>query len=139
MDLVVIALLSALELSLAMPVIAISQSNIELSVLVMIISANASVFFIIRYAAKIHAWLVGKYQSEPKWFKRTEKFMAKYGTIGTGVLAPLVLGPVLTSVSAIVLGAKPVPLFRWVSFGISLWSFIFYVLLTQFGVSFRAT
>jgi hypothetical protein len=60
---------------------------------------------------------------------RTTKYMEKYGTTGIGLLAPVVLGPILTCLCAIALGAKQRQLAISTVAGVMLWSSVIYVLM----------
>ena len=65
--------------------------------------------------------------------RRTKSFMDRWGTVGIGLLSPWILGPILTSVGAIVLGANLRQLASWIVFGIWVWAIGLYLCIRFTG------
>ena len=58
--------------------------------------------------------------------------MSKYGTVGLWLFAPVILGPVLTSIGAVALGARPRDLALYSVAGSFAWSLSIAFLLSRF-------
>ena len=52
--------------------------------------------------------------------------MARYGAVGVGLPAPMILGHALTAVAAVVLGAPTRKLALWMIAGVWLWTVLHY-------------
>jgi hypothetical protein len=124
-----VGLLAAVDLWLAVP--ATLALDIEplaaffLIALTSSIGALAAIFF----ADKVRVKLAAKFGAGSFFGSRTKKHMDKFGTAGLGLMAPLVLGPLLTCICGVTLGAKPRQLAMYAVTGAVLWSGVIYFLL----------
>lgn len=83
--------------------------------------------------ARFRAWVTRRLSKEGCIARRTKRFLDKGGTVGLGLLAPWILGPILTSLGALVLGANERQLARWMVAGIWVWAVGLYVLIKYTG------
>src|SRR5690349_14980111 len=74
------------------------------------LSSLVSLLVTILVSAKARTAFAARFGRGTVFGNRTERFMARWGTPGLGLLSPLVLGPVLTTAAAIALGARPAQL-----------------------------
>jgi len=86
---------------------------------------------------KVKAWLERKQKREKLEERRglLFKIWQRYGVIGWGLLAPLLVGSPLGAAFGLVLGAPPRRLLPWLAAGSVLWSVVF-SLLTALGSHF---
>ena len=132
--LITVFLLSLVDISLPLPVIIAMDRPIEPAFVVVGVSGTASSLFFIYGSRPIRRWTVRRYGMDSVIFRRTERFMVKYGAAGVGLLAPIILGQALTAVGAVVLGAPAGKLAAWMIVGIWLWTAVYYVAVLM-GVS----
>ena len=124
-----IAGLALIDLWLAMPAALTLKLQPELAALLIASTSSLGVVFAIYFSGAVRTRFAPKFGKESYLGGRTAKYMEKYGTTGIGLLAPVVLGPILTCVCAIALGAKPRQLAVSTVAGVMLWSFVIYLLL----------
>lgn len=124
-----IAGLAMLDLWLAIPAALTLKLQPELAALLIATTSSLGVVFAVYFSGALRARFASKFGKQSYLGSRTAKYMDKYGTTGIGLLAPVVLGPILTCVCAIALGAKPRPLAIATVAGVVLWSFVIYLLL----------
>ncbi len=134
MALITVFLLGFVDIFLPVPMILAMQGPIEPAFLVVGVSGTASSLFFVYGSWPIRRWLVRRYGMDSVVFRRTERFMVKYGSVGVGLLAPIILGQALTAVAAVVLGSPTRRLAAWMIVGIWLWTAIYYVAVLM-GVS----
>ncbi len=134
MALITVFLLGFVDIALPVPMILAMDGPIEPAFVVVGISGMASSLFFVYGSWPIRRWLVGRYGMDSVVFRRTERFMVKYGAVGVGLLAPMILGQALTAVAAVVLGAPTGKLAAWMMVGIWLWTAVYYVAVVM-GVS----
>ncbi|MES2316727.1 MAG: hypothetical protein V4631_04465 [Pseudomonadota bacterium] len=124
-----IAGLALLDLWLAMPAALTLKLQPELAALLIASTSSLGVVLAIYFSGALRTRFAAKFGKESYLGGRTAKYMDKYGTTGIGLLAPVVLGPILTCICAIALGAKPRQLALSTVTGVVLWSFVIYLLL----------
>lgn len=134
MALITVFLLGFVDIFLPVPMIVAMDGPIEPAFVVVGISGMASSLFFVYGSWPIRRWLVCRYGMDNLVFRRTERFMVKYGAVGVGLLAPMILGQALTAVAAVVLGAPTRKLAAWMIAGIWLWTGIYYVAVLM-GIS----
>ncbi len=127
-------LLGFLDIFLPLPVIVAMDGPVEPAFIVTGIAGSLSCFVFIYLSRPIRRWVVRRYGMQGLVVRRTEQFMAKYGAVGVGLLAPLILGQALTAIGAVILGAPANRLALWMIAGIWLWTAVYYVGLLM-GVS----
>lgn len=125
MALITVFLLGFVDIFLPVPMILAMEGPIEPAFVVVGISGMASSLFFVYGSWPIRRWLVRRYGMDSVIFRRTERFMVKYGAVGVGLLAPMILGQALTAVAAVVLGAPTRKLTAWMIVGIWLWTAIY--------------
>ena len=134
MALITVFLLGFVDIFLPVPMILAMEGPIEPAFAVVGISGMASSLFFVYGSWPVRRWLVRRYGMDSVIFRRTERFMVKYGAVGVGLLAPMILGQALTAVAAVVLGAPTRKLAVWMIAGIWLWTAVYYVAVLM-GVS----
>lgn len=107
----------------------LSNTDPLLSSLTIAGSVSVSIFITVYLVVYFRNWFIRRFRKDKYFGGRTERFMAKYGTVGLGLLTPVVLGPVLTCAAAIAIGAKPRQMVIWGVVGAFIWSFGVYVAL----------
>lgn len=127
MALITVFLLGFLDIFFPLPMIIAMDGPIEPAFVVVGVSGTVSSLFFVYGSQPIRRWLVRRYGMDSVIFRRTERFMVKYGAMGVGLLAPMILGQALTAVAAVVLGAPTRTLAAWMIVGIWLWTAIYYV------------
>lgn len=127
MALITVFLLGFVDISLPLPMIIAMDGPIEPAFLVVGVSGTASSLVFIFGSRPIRRWTVRRYGMDSMIFTRTERFMVKYGAVGVGLLAPMILGQALTAVAAVVLGAPTRKLAAWMIVGIWVWTAVYYV------------
>jgi membrane protein YqaA with SNARE-associated domain len=106
-------------------------------VLVCLVAAAGAVsggIVVLLLGEKVKAWLERKQKREKLEERRGLLFRIwqRYGVIGWGLLAPLLIGSPLGAAFGLVLGAPPRRLLPWLAAGSVLWSVVF-SLLTALG------
>lgn len=134
MALITVFLLGFLDIFFPLPMIIAMDGPIEPAFVVVGVSGTVSSLFFVYGSQPIRRWLVRRYGMDSVIFRRTERFMVKYGAVGVGLLAPMILGQALTAVAAVVLGAPTRKLAAWMIVGIWLWTAIYYAAVLM-GVS----
>lgn len=133
MDYLTVGLLAFVEFWFAYPV----AYNMELgwlgASLVIAVSSSLGAVLAIWACSLFRDWIRRMFPGEGFIARRTRPFMNRYGTIGIGLLSPVILGPILTSVGGIVLGAETRQLSRWIVIGIWAWAVILYTVLRATG------
>lgn len=124
-----VAGLALLDLWLAVPAALALKLRPELTVALIASTSSLGVLLAVYCSGALRARFARKFGNESYLGGRTAKYMEKYGTTGIGLLAPIVLGPVLTCICAIALGAKPRQLATATVAGVVLWSLLIYMLL----------
>lgn len=85
--------------------------------------AIAGVLFVLMLGKPIRAWLVSRHSGEgERQHKRIYRIWAKYGAIGLGLSAPLLVGAPLGTALGLTLGMPSDRLLLWMGLGIILWS-----------------
>lgn len=126
-----VAGLALLDLWLAVPAALALKVQPGLAVLLIATTSSLGVLMSIYCSGALRTRFAQKFGSGSYLGGRTARYMDKYGTTGIGLLAPIVLGPVLTCICAIVLGAKPRQLAVSTVAGVLLWSGVIYALMAS--------
>jgi len=126
-----VAGLAMIDLWLAIPAALALKVQPEVAALLIAATSSLGVVFAVYFSGALRTRFAAKFGKESYLGGRTAKYMEKFGTVGIGLLAPVVLGPVLTCICAIVLGAKPRQLTIATVSGVVLWSFVIYLLLVS--------
>jgi hypothetical protein len=124
-----IAALALIDLSLAVPAALTLKLQPEMAALLIAVTSSIGVVGAIYFSGAVRHRFAVKFGKESYLGGRTARYMEKYGTIGIGLLAPVVLGPILTSVCAIALGARPRQLAISTVSGVVVWTFVIYLLM----------
>ena len=133
MILISIFLLGFLEISLPLPIVIAMDGSIEPAFLVIAVSGSLGSLFFVYLSQPIRRWVVKRWGMESVIFTRTERFMIRYGAVGVGLLAPMILGHALTAVGAVVLGAPSGKLALWLIVGVWVWTLFYYVVFLMGG------
>jgi hypothetical protein len=125
-----VAGLALLDLWLAVPAALTLKLQPMLAVLLIASTSSLGVVIAVYCSGSLRARFAARFGKDSFFGGRTARYMEKYGTTGIGLLAPVVLGPILTCICAIVLGAKPRQLAISTVAGVVLWSGVIYLLLS---------
>ena len=109
------------------------DGSVDAAFLVIGVAGSLGSLFFIYLSRPIRRWVVRRYGMDSLVFRRTERFMVRYGAAGVGLLAPLILGHALTAIGAVVLGAPARKLAIWMIAGVLLWTLIYYVAVLMGG------
>lgn len=124
-----IAGLALLDLWLAVPAALALKLQPGLAVALIAATSSLGVVTAVYFSGGLRNRFAARFGKEGFLGGRTAKYMDKFGTVGIGLLAPVVLGPILTCVCAIALGARPRQLALSTVAGVALWSCVIYILL----------
>lgn len=124
-----VAGLALIDLWLAMPAALALKLHPAVAASLIAITSSVGVVLAVYASGAVRARFAEKLGKESYLGGRTARYMEKYGTVGIGLLAPVVLGPMLTCICAIALGAKPRQLAMSTVAGVVLWSAVIYLLL----------
>lgn len=133
MVLVSVFLLAFIEISLPLPIVFVMDGSVEAAFFTIALAGSLGSLFFIYLSQPIRRWVVKRYGMESLIFRRTERFMVRYGAAGVGLLAPMILGHAATAVGAVVLGAPTAKLAIWMIAGVVLWTLIYYVAFLMGG------
>ena len=133
MALISIFLLGFIEIALPLPIVIAMDGPPEPAFLVIAVSGTLGTLFFTYLSQPIRRWLVQRYGMNSVVFTRTERFLVRYGLIGVGLLAPMILGHALTAVAGVVLGAPANRLAAWTIAGVWLWTLVYYVVFLTGG------
>ena len=122
-----VGLLAAIDLWLAFPVAFALPIPEPVSAFVMGLGGSIGAGLAAMGAFGLNSFLQARYSNYDRLLDRTSNYLNKWGLPGIGLTSPLILGPVLTTALAIVLGADPRRLMIWIIVGVFLWSYIFYL------------
>ena len=123
-----------MEISLPLPIVIAMDGSIEPAFLVIAVSGSLGSLFFVYLSQPIRRWVVKRWGMESVIFTRTERFMIRYGAVGVGLLAPMILGHALTAVGAVVLGAPSGKLALWLIVGVWVWTLFYYVVFLMGGL-----
>ena len=129
-------LLAFIEISLPLPIVFVMDGSVEAAFFTIGVAGSLGSLFFIYLSQPIRRWVVRRYGMESLIFRRTERFMVRYGAAGVGLLAPMILGHAATAVGAVVLGAPTAKLAIWMIVGVVLWTLIYYVAFLMGGSLF---
>lgn len=129
-----VAALAAIDLWLAIPVIITQQLQPWAAMAVAGGSSATGALIVTFLSAHFRSWVQATFSTRPYLSRRTKVFMDKYGTIGVGLLAPVILGPILSCAAAIALGAEARSIAIYSVAGSFLWAAGLGVALTGIGV-----
>ena len=68
-----------------------------------------------------------RYAGYQGMLQKTRGALERYGIPGIGLTAPVLLGPLLTTIAAVALGASLRKLMLWIVVGNVVWCFLFYL------------
>jgi hypothetical protein len=97
-------------------------------------SSSLGTLTAIHLGDRSRAWLRRRLGREGRVGRRTGRVLDRWGTPGLGLLAPAILGPVVTSLGALVLGADARRLGIWMLAGIWVWALGMYLCISIAGV-----
>ncbi len=122
--------LGVAELWAAAPGGALMRLDPWLVCVVAALGAVAGGTVVILLGERVKAWLARRRQGEKMENKQGLLFRVwlRYGVVGWGFLAPLLVGSPLGAALGLVLGAPPRRLLPWLAAGSVLWSVVFSVL-----------
>ncbi len=133
MDYLIVGALAFVEFWFAYPV----AYNMELgwlaASLVIAVSSSLGAVLAIWACGLLRDWIRRRFPGEGFVVRRTRPIMKRWGTVGIGLLSPVILGPILTSVGGIALGAETRQLSRWIVIGIWAWAIVLYAVLRATG------
>ncbi|MYE81976.1 MAG: hypothetical protein F4X36_09070 [Gammaproteobacteria bacterium] len=129
MVLFTVFVLGFLEISLPLPIVIVMGGAMEPAFALIGISGSAGTLFFIYLSQPVRRWVVRRWGMDSVIFTRTERFMVRYGAVGVGLLAPMILGHALTAVAAVVLGAPTRKLALWMIVGVWLWTVFYYAVI----------
>jgi membrane protein YqaA with SNARE-associated domain len=135
--LITVFALGVAELWAAAPSGALMKLDPVLVCVVAALGAVAGGTAVILLGERVKAWLERRRQGEKMEKKRglLYKVWLRYGVVGWGLLAPLLVGSPLGAALGLVLGAPPRRLLPWLAAGSVLWSVVFST-LTALGSHF---
>ena len=133
MALISVFLLGFIEISLPLPIIIAMDGPMEPAFLVIAVSGTLGTLFFVYLSQPLRRWLVRRYGLDSVVFTRTERFLVRYGSIGVGLLAPLILGHALTAVAGVALGAPANKLALWTIAGVWVWTIVYYAVFLAGG------
>ena len=116
--------LGAVELWAAIPAGLALQLGPLVTGVTAAIGAIMGVLVVLVLGERIRNWLLRRHggESKDKHHGRIYRIWARYGVVGLGLLAPLLVGAPLGTAIGITLGAPTGRLLLWMSLGIVLWS-----------------
>jgi membrane protein YqaA with SNARE-associated domain len=119
--------LGVAELWAAAPAGAVMHLNPVLVCLVAAAGAVSGGAVVLLLGERVKVWLERKHKREKLEERRgwLYRIWLKYGVIGLGLLAPLLIGSPLGAAFGLVLGAPPRRLLPWLCAGSVLWSAVF--------------
>lgn len=119
--------LGVAELWAAAPAGVVMRLNPVMVCLVAALGAVSGGTVVILLGERVKAWLERKRKREKLEERRglLYRVWQRYGVIGWGLLAPLLVGSPLGAAFGLVLGAPPRRLLIWLSVGSLLWSAVF--------------
>lgn len=129
MELLMIGSLALIDLWAALPPAIIMRAEPLSTALIVGAASSLGVVATIGVCSAFRTWIGAKLGRGSFVGARTDRFMARYGTPGLGLLSPIILGPVLTCAGAIALGARARQLIAWAVVGVWLWACVFYAVL----------
>jgi membrane protein YqaA with SNARE-associated domain len=127
--------LGVAELWAAAPAGALMRLDPVLVCVVAALGAAAGGAVVVLLGERVKAWLELRRKRERMEQRRGLLFNVwqRYGVIGWGLMAPLLVGSPLGAALGLVLGAPPKRLLPWLCAGSALWSIVFSI-LTALGV-----
>lgn len=129
MVLLTVFVLGFLEISLPLPIVIVMDGAMEPAFALIGISGSVGTLFFVYLSQPVRRWVVRRWGMDSVIFTRTERFMVRYGAVGVGLLAPMILGHALTAVAAVVLGAPTRKLALWMIAGVWLWTLFYYAVI----------
>jgi membrane protein YqaA with SNARE-associated domain len=121
--LVTVFLIAMLELWAAIPAGLALQLHPLLVGLTAALGAIVGVLVVMLLGEPLRAWMRRhKGEAEPNTNSRMHRIWARFGVIGLGLLAPLLVGAPLGAVLGLALGAPPSKLLMWLVIGALGWS-----------------
>jgi hypothetical protein len=128
-----VLILAFFEFWLAYPAAFALQIDWVPATLLIAVASSLGTLCAIRLGCRLREWLTRRLGRDGRIGRRTGRVLDRWGTPGIGLLAPLILGPVVTSLGAIVLGAEPRRLSVWMLVGIWGWAVALYVCIRFAG------
>jgi hypothetical protein len=133
MEYLSVASIALFEFWLAYPAAYAFKMPWEQASALIALASSVGALLTIFVGAQFRSWVTRKVSREGRIVRRTKRFLDKGGTVGLGLLAPWILGPILTSLGALALGANERQLARWMVAGIWVWAVGLYVLIKYTG------
>jgi len=134
MEWLIVFALGVAELWAAAPAGMVFKFNPLLVFLVASAGAVSGAVVILILGEKVRRWIRNRYPPpEEKPDKLIFRIWKRWGVMGWGIFAPLLVGSPLGAAFGMLLGARVRHLMIWLSVGSILWSAVFSI-LTQFGV-----
>jgi len=119
-----------LDLWAAVPFVLFLKLNPLVAMSLVALASSCGAILVIYVATLLRERIAKRFGATSFVGHRTARFMEKYGTAGLGLLSPMILGPVLTSIGAVALGANPRKLAAYTVIGAVVWSLAIGVLLS---------
>ena len=115
---------SVIELWLSIPLGLAFGLNPFLIVAASTLGSVFAVFVVATFGENIRKWIIKKRYGEGNNIKKGRIYdvWTKYGTVGLGLLSPLLFGAPLGTAIGIALGARKNNLIIWMALGIIIWS-----------------
>jgi membrane protein YqaA with SNARE-associated domain len=121
--LLTVFLIAILELWAAIPAGLALQFHPVLVGLTATLGASAGALLVILIGEPLRAWMKGqRREGEPDQHGRLQRIWARFGVIGLGLLAPLLVGAPLGAALGLALGAHKGKLLVWLVIGAVGWS-----------------
>jgi hypothetical protein len=120
---VVVMLVAMLEIWAAVPAGLAMGLPAPLVWTATVVGGTASIALIVVVGDRVRAWILGRFgHGATDRGGRMRRVWERYGVIGWGLLAPLVLGAPLAAVLGVTFGASRGRLLAWLAVGVVLWS-----------------
>lgn len=129
LELAVVATLAALDLWLALPAILAVDIAVSAGVFAAAVGSATGAIAATWASASFRSVVIDRLSRQPRIQSRIQRFMARYGTAGVGLLGPIILGSALSCVGAIALGAEPRRLAIYAAIGSVLWALVLALVL----------
>lgn len=132
LKLFLMVILGAIGIWVAIPIGLAMKLNPVIVSLSTTIGAILCVILILSVGKPLRRWYVKRYhkKEEKARTKLIQKIWQRYGTIGYGLLAPLVIGAHIGAVLGLMLGVPTRNLLLWLSIGTFIWCVVFTILGT---------
>lgn len=124
--------LGAIELWVAIPTGIALQLHPLVAGAAAALGALFGMMLVLFIGGRIRNWLLRQHKrrSEGKYHGSLNRIWARYGVVGLGLLAPLLVGAPLGTAIGVTLGVATSRLLLWMSIGIIVWSCLLTIAIT---------